>query len=33
MHCSGANFVAEAAKRMPEKLILSSAGSRFTFGA
>ncbi len=33
MHCSGANFIAAMRQAMPEKLILSSIGSRFTFGA
>lgn len=33
MHCSGTNFVNAVTEQMPEKLILSSTGSRFTFGA
>jgi len=33
MHCSGTNFVNALTEHMPEKLILSSTGSRFTFGA
>ncbi|MBM3581685.1 MAG: MBL fold metallo-hydrolase [Alphaproteobacteria bacterium] len=33
MHCSGTNFINAVAAQMPEKLILSSTGSRFTFGA
>lgn len=32
MHCSGTNFVNAATAQMPGKLILSSTGSRFTFG-
>jgi len=33
MHCSGANFIEAVRQQMPEKLVLSSVGSRFTFGA
>jgi 7,8-dihydropterin-6-yl-methyl-4-(beta-D-ribofuranosyl)aminobenzene 5'-phosphate synthase len=33
MHCSGRAFLAGVAKEMPEKLVLSNTGSRFTFGA
>src|SRR5712692_1152429 len=33
MHCSGANFIDAMRQQMPEKLVLSSIGSRFTFGA
>jgi 7,8-dihydropterin-6-yl-methyl-4-(beta-D-ribofuranosyl)aminobenzene 5'-phosphate synthase len=33
MHCSGANFIDAMRQQMPEKLVLSSVGSRFTFGA
>jgi 7,8-dihydropterin-6-yl-methyl-4-(beta-D-ribofuranosyl)aminobenzene 5'-phosphate synthase len=33
MHCSGANFIDAMRAQMPEKLVLSSIGSRFTFGA
>lgn len=33
MHCSGMNFVNAATALMPEKLILCSTGSQFTFGA
>ena len=33
MHCSGANFIEAMRQQMPEKLVLSSVGSRFTFGA
>ena len=33
MHCSGTNFTAAVREQMPDKLLLSTAGSRFTFGA
>jgi 7,8-dihydropterin-6-yl-methyl-4-(beta-D-ribofuranosyl)aminobenzene 5'-phosphate synthase len=33
MHCSGSNFVETAKREMPEKLILSTTGSKFTFTA
>ncbi|MSO85425.1 MAG: MBL fold metallo-hydrolase [Rhodospirillales bacterium] len=33
MHCSGMNFVNAATAMMPEKLILCTTGSQFTFGA
>jgi 7,8-dihydropterin-6-yl-methyl-4-(beta-D-ribofuranosyl)aminobenzene 5'-phosphate synthase len=33
MHCSGANFIEAMREQMPEKLVLSTVGSRFTFGA
>jgi 7,8-dihydropterin-6-yl-methyl-4-(beta-D-ribofuranosyl)aminobenzene 5'-phosphate synthase len=33
MHCSGAPFIEAMRQQMPEKLVLSSVGSRFTFGA
>jgi len=33
MHCSGANFIEAMRQEMPERLVLSSVGSRFTFGA
>lgn len=33
MHCSGANFVAAVREQLPEKLLESSTGSLFTFGA
>jgi 7,8-dihydropterin-6-yl-methyl-4-(beta-D-ribofuranosyl)aminobenzene 5'-phosphate synthase len=33
MHCSGANFIEAMRQQMPEKLVLSTVGSRFTFGA
>ena len=32
MHCSGANFIDSMRRRMPEKLVTSNVGSRFTFG-
>jgi 7,8-dihydropterin-6-yl-methyl-4-(beta-D-ribofuranosyl)aminobenzene 5'-phosphate synthase len=32
MHCSGAPFIEAMRQQMPEKLVLSSVGSRFTFG-
>ncbi len=32
MHCSGANFIACAREHMPDKVITSNVGSRFTFG-
>jgi 7,8-dihydropterin-6-yl-methyl-4-(beta-D-ribofuranosyl)aminobenzene 5'-phosphate synthase len=33
MHCSGLNFVHEAKAQMPANLLLSTTGSRITFGA
>ena len=33
MHCSGSNFVEIVKREMPEKLILCTTGSRFTFSA
>ncbi len=33
MHCSGGNFLETAKREMPEKLILCTTGSRFTFTA
>jgi 7,8-dihydropterin-6-yl-methyl-4-(beta-D-ribofuranosyl)aminobenzene 5'-phosphate synthase len=33
MHCSGTNFTDAVRQQMPEKLVLSTAGSRFTFAA
>ncbi|HYZ24467.1 MAG TPA: MBL fold metallo-hydrolase [Rhodopila sp.] len=33
MHCSGSNFLDAAKSRMPEKLVLCTTGSRFTFTA
>jgi len=32
MHCTGANFIAAMRERMPERLVASNLGSRFTFG-
>ena len=32
MHCSGRAFIAGMAREMPEQLVLSNTGSRFTFG-
>lgn len=32
MHCSGPGFIAAMHQRMPDSLILSSIGSRYTFG-
>jgi 7,8-dihydropterin-6-yl-methyl-4-(beta-D-ribofuranosyl)aminobenzene 5'-phosphate synthase len=33
MHCSGLGFVQEVRKQMPDKLLISTTGSRVTFGA
>lgn len=33
MHCSGQNFIDLAKQEMPEKLVLCSTGSRYTFTA
>jgi 7,8-dihydropterin-6-yl-methyl-4-(beta-D-ribofuranosyl)aminobenzene 5'-phosphate synthase len=33
MHCSGVNFVAAAHELMPDQLVTSATGNRFTFGA
>jgi 7,8-dihydropterin-6-yl-methyl-4-(beta-D-ribofuranosyl)aminobenzene 5'-phosphate synthase len=33
MHCSGTNFIQAVREQMPNKLIVSSTGSRLTFGA
>lgn len=33
MHCSGSNFLERAKREMPEKLVLCTTGSRFTFTA
>ena len=33
MHCSGQNFVDLAKQEMPEKLVLCTTGSRFSFTA
>ncbi|MCZ6447176.1 MAG: MBL fold metallo-hydrolase [Alphaproteobacteria bacterium] len=32
MHCSGENFIEAMRQRMPEQLVTSNLGSRFTFG-
>ena len=32
MHCTGKGFIAKVAEAMPEQLILTNTGSRFTFG-
>ena len=32
MHCSGRGFLAGVAREMPEQLVHSNTGSRFTFG-
>jgi 7,8-dihydropterin-6-yl-methyl-4-(beta-D-ribofuranosyl)aminobenzene 5'-phosphate synthase len=32
MHCSGRAFLAGVAREMPEQLVRSNTGSRFTFG-
>jgi 7,8-dihydropterin-6-yl-methyl-4-(beta-D-ribofuranosyl)aminobenzene 5'-phosphate synthase len=33
MHCTGAGFIAEMHRRMPDRIVASNVGSRFTFGA
>jgi 7,8-dihydropterin-6-yl-methyl-4-(beta-D-ribofuranosyl)aminobenzene 5'-phosphate synthase len=33
MHCSGSNFIQAVREHMPDKLLVSSTGSRLTFGA
>jgi 7,8-dihydropterin-6-yl-methyl-4-(beta-D-ribofuranosyl)aminobenzene 5'-phosphate synthase len=33
MHCSGRGFIAGVLREMPDRVILSNTGSRFTFGA
>ncbi|MBV8839695.1 MAG: MBL fold metallo-hydrolase, partial [Alphaproteobacteria bacterium] len=33
MHCSGLNFIAEARKQMPGNVLVTTTGSRMTFGA
>jgi 7,8-dihydropterin-6-yl-methyl-4-(beta-D-ribofuranosyl)aminobenzene 5'-phosphate synthase len=33
MHCSGLNFVAEARAQMPDNVLVTTTGSRITFGA
>jgi 7,8-dihydropterin-6-yl-methyl-4-(beta-D-ribofuranosyl)aminobenzene 5'-phosphate synthase len=32
MHCTGKGFIARVAEAMPEQLVLTNTGSRFTFG-
>lgn len=32
MHCSGSNFIEAMRRRMPDKLVTSNVGTRFTFG-
>jgi 7,8-dihydropterin-6-yl-methyl-4-(beta-D-ribofuranosyl)aminobenzene 5'-phosphate synthase len=32
MHCSGLNFVAEATSQMGDKVMVTTTGSRLTFG-
>lgn len=32
MHCTGAGFIAAMQRRMPDRLVASNVGSRFTFG-
>jgi hypothetical protein len=32
MHCSGAKFIAAMQRAMPERLVTSNIGTRFTFG-
>jgi len=32
MHCSGSNFIRAATARMPDRVVASNIGSRFTFG-
>jgi hypothetical protein len=33
MHCSGQNFIDLAKQEMPEKLVLCTTGSRYSFTA
>jgi 7,8-dihydropterin-6-yl-methyl-4-(beta-D-ribofuranosyl)aminobenzene 5'-phosphate synthase len=33
MHCSGADFIDSMRRRMPEQLVTTNVGTRFTFGA
>ncbi len=33
LHCSGLNFVQEAQRQMPGKVLVTTTGSRITFGA
>ena len=32
MHCTGMSFIAAMRERMPDQLVASNLGSRFTFG-
>jgi 7,8-dihydropterin-6-yl-methyl-4-(beta-D-ribofuranosyl)aminobenzene 5'-phosphate synthase len=32
MHCSGLNFVQEASAQMPDKVVVTTTGSRLSFG-
>ena len=32
MHCTGANFIAAMRRRLPDRIVASNLGSRFTFG-
>ena len=32
MHCTGMSFIAAMRERMPDRLVASNLGSRFTFG-
>jgi 7,8-dihydropterin-6-yl-methyl-4-(beta-D-ribofuranosyl)aminobenzene 5'-phosphate synthase len=32
MHCSGADFIESMRRRMPELLVTTNVGTRFTFG-
>ena len=33
MHCSGLNFIQEARHQMPDNVLVTTTGSRITFGA
>jgi 7,8-dihydropterin-6-yl-methyl-4-(beta-D-ribofuranosyl)aminobenzene 5'-phosphate synthase len=33
MHCSGANFIRIMQRDLPDRFVMSYAGTRFTFGA
>ena len=33
MHCTGVNFIAAMRQRMPDRVVATNLGSRFTFGA
>jgi 7,8-dihydropterin-6-yl-methyl-4-(beta-D-ribofuranosyl)aminobenzene 5'-phosphate synthase len=32
MHCSGADFIETMRRRMPDQLVTTNVGTRFTFG-